>query len=361
MLSRAAGMLLLGASLALGGCATQKPRGVFTLELDSALARVPPMWPSPPEVPRFRFAGELIGEPNFVQPGAETASAAQEVFNWLVGLFETPTEPLVLQRPQSGVVDERGRIYVTDTSRNAVYVFDEAGSELLVWERAIGNQRFLAPIGVALGRGGEVLVADAELGYVVRMDMNGNGLGTIGEGLFKRPTGLARDPERGHIYVADTHAHDIKVFDDEGRLLRVLGHRGEGDGEFNFPTHLCFSQGELYVTDTMNNRVQVFSAEGEIIARKFGQRGLYVGQMVRPKGVAVDEEGNVYVVESYFDHLLVYDRSGQFLIGIGGTGAATGKFYLPAGVWVDSRNRVFVADMFNGRIAVFQFLGARDG
>jgi DNA-binding beta-propeller fold protein YncE len=214
---------------------------------------------------------------------------------------------------------------------------------------------------VALGRNGEVLVADAELGYVVRMDRNGTGLGTLGEGLFKRPTGLARDAERGHIYVADTHAHDVKVLDDDGNLLRVLGHRGEGDGEFNFPTHLCFAQGELYVTDTMNNRVQVFSAEGEVISRKFGQRGLYVGQMVRPKGVAVDEEGNVYVVESYYDHLLVYDRSGQFLLGIGGTGAATGKFYLPAGVWVDSRNRVFVADMFNGRVAVFQFLGARDG
>jgi DNA-binding beta-propeller fold protein YncE len=361
MLTRATAVLLLGAGLLLAGCASQQPRGVFTLELDRALAKDPPMWPAPPEIPRFRFAGELVGEPNFVRPGAESASAARGIFNWLVGLFELPVEPVVLQRPQSGVVDERGRIYVTDTSRNAVYVFDEAAGEIMVWERAVGNQPFLAPIGIALGRGGEVLVADAELGYVVRMDAKGNGLGTLGKGLFKRPTGLARDPERGHIYVADTHAHDIKVFDDDGVLLRVLGHRGEGDGEFNFPTHLYFARGELYVTDTMNNRVQVFSAEGEVISRKFGQRGLYVGQMVRPKGVAVDEEGNVYVVESYYDHLLVYDRSGGFLLGIGGSGAATGKFFLPAGVWVDSHNRVFVADMFNGRVAVFQFLGARDG
>ncbi|HEX6829165.1 MAG TPA: 6-bladed beta-propeller, partial [Burkholderiales bacterium] len=322
MLTRAAGVLALGASLVLGGCAAQQRQGVFTLELNETLAKDPPLWPAPPEVPRFRFAGELVGEPNFVIAGAETASAARGVFNWLVGLFDLPTEPMVLQRPQSGVVDERGRIYVTDTSRNAVYVFDEARGELLVWERAIGNRRFLAPVGIALGRGGEVLVADAELGYVVRLDAGGNGIGSIGEGLFKRPTGLARDPERGHIYVADTHAHDIKVFDDDGTLLKVLGHRGEGDGELNFPTHLCFAQGELYVTDTMNNRVQVFSAEGEVISRKFGERGLYVGQMVRPKGVAVDEEGNVYVVESYYDHLLVFDRSGQFLLGIGGTGAA---------------------------------------
>jgi len=91
--------------------------------------------------------------------------------------------------------------------------------------------------------------------------------------------------------------------------------------------------------------------------RNIGARGLTVGSLVRPKGVAVDSEGNVYVVESYYDHLLVFNRRGEFLMPIGGVGQETGKFYLPAGVWVDGRNRVFVADMFNGRVMVFQFLG----
>jgi DNA-binding beta-propeller fold protein YncE len=78
---------------------------------------------------------------------------------------------------------------------------------------------------------------------------------------------------------------------------------------------------------------------------------------VRPKGVGVDADGNVYVIESYYDSLLIYSAAGEFLLPIGGTGTATGRFYLPAGVWVDGRNRVHVADMFNGRIVLFQFLG----
>ena len=78
---------------------------------------------------------------------------------------------------------------------------------------------------------------------------------------------------------------------------------------------------------------------------------------MRPKGVAVDGEGNVYVIESYYDSLLVFSARGDFLMPIGGTGTATGRFYLPAGVWVDNRNRVHVADMFNGRVVLFQFLG----
>jgi DNA-binding beta-propeller fold protein YncE len=106
----------------------------------------------------------------------------------------------------------------------------------------------------------------------------------------------------------------------------------------------------------MNARVQGFDAEGRAVLR-FGQRGLYVGNLVRPKGVAADDEGNVYVVESMHDTLLVFDPKGTLLMSLGGTGQDVGRFYLPAGVWIDSRNRVFVADMFNGRVAVFQFLG----
>jgi DNA-binding beta-propeller fold protein YncE len=102
--------------------------------------------------------------------------------------------------------------------------------------------------------------------------------------------------------------------------------------------------------------VQVFDPDGRVL-EVFGERGLYVGNLARPKGVAVDDEGNVYVVESFYDHLLVFDPSGRFLLPVGGTGHAPGQFYLPAGVWIDSRNRVYVADMFNGRVSIFQFLG----
>ena len=88
-----------------------------------------------------------------------------------------------------------------------------------------------------------------------------------------------------------------------------------------------------------------------------GKRGLYVGDFTRPKGVAVDRFGHLYVVESFYDHLLVFDEQGRFLMPIGGTGKRPGEVYLPAGVWTDDRDRVYVADMFNGRVAMFQYLG----
>lgn len=348
---------LAAALLALAGCAGTGGPAVLHLGMEDAPEGRRLLFPRPPDIPRYTYAGQLIGEVNFRVPGAESRGAAERLWRLVIGLDAPDARQVVLQRPVAGAVDESGRIFVSDASRQAVFVFDEKAGELLVWDKASGLTGFVSPIGIAPGADGQLFVADAGLGFVARLDRAGNPVAQIGKGILKRPAGIARDPARRLLYVADTYAHDVKVFDDEGRLVQLIGRRGEGGGEFNYPTHIAFARGELYVTDTMNSRVQVFSAGGAVLERKFGARGLYVGDLVRPKGVAVDNENHVYVVESYYDHLLVFGRNGEFLLPIGGTGQETGRFFLPAGIWVDARNRIFVADMFNGRVVVFQFLG----
>jgi DNA-binding beta-propeller fold protein YncE len=84
-----------------------------------------------------------------------------------------------------------------------------------------------------------------------------------------------------------------------------------------------------------------------------------VGDLVRPKGVAVDSASNIYVVESLYDNLLVFNNQGHTLLGLGGSGKGIGEFYLPSGVWIDSQDQVYIADMYNGRIMVMQFMGAQ--
>ncbi|MBI5275351.1 MAG: 6-bladed beta-propeller [Burkholderiales bacterium] len=339
--------------LLLAGCASE-PR-VMRLEADAAeSARLFPP-PETQEVPRYRYLGQLLGETNFKAANGNRPTG-RRLLEIIVGLDEAHEKPVVLQRPQAGTVDATGRVIVTDGSRAAVFVFDEANGRMDLWERASAEHRFELPVGVAMGRGGEVLVADATLARVFRLAPDGTPRGEFGRGLLVRPTGLARDAKTGRVFVADTHAHDIKVFDDDGKHLATWGRRGSEPGELNFPTHLAMSNGTLLVCDSLNARVQGFDAQGRATLQ-LGERGMYVGNLVRPKGVAADDEGNVYVIESMYDMLLVFDREGRFLLSLGGTGAEAGRFYLPAGVWTDTRNRVFVADMFNGRVAVFQFLG----
>jgi len=337
----------------IAGCA--QPPGVMRYEVDGIDAgRV---WPASQtrEMPRYRMIGQLFGESNFAAAGKGQGGLAKAL-RWAVGLDERAPDPVVLQRPQSGMVDEMRRILVTDISRQAILVFDEAAGLLDVWDRAGKNIGFVAPIALAPGSNGQILVTDAELKRVFRLSAKGTPIGEFGAGVLKRPTGIARDAASKQVFVADIHAHDIKVFDDDGNLLRTFGRAGSELGELSYPSHLALADGKLYVSDTMNARIQVFDLSGKVLFQ-FGQRGLNLGNLVHPKGIAVDDEGNVYVVESYHDHLLVYDKTGRFLMAIGGTGKSNAEFYLPAGVWTDRNNRVFVADMFNGRVVIFQFLG----
>jgi DNA-binding beta-propeller fold protein YncE len=342
------------AALFLSGCATAPtemhyfPEG---REPESAL-----VWPGPPDTARLSYAGELIGEENFRSVDGAEDGAAVKVLRWIAGITGANDREKQLIRPQSGTVDARGRILVTDAGREAIVVFDEVEATLSVWDEAEPGRGFLSPVGIVVDGTGGYLVADADIGYLVRLDGDGSPSGDIGRGVLQRPTGLCRDPVTREIFVADSGAHDIKVFDEQGDLLRTLGRRGVEAGEFNGPTHVNFSDGRLYVTDTLNARVQVLSPAGEPIGT-IGRRGLFVGNLVRPKGVVTDRDGHIYVIESYHDHILVFSETGELLLPIGGTGKDPGRFFLPAGAWTDDGSRLFVADMFNGRVVVFDYLG----
>lgn len=332
-----------------GGCAVM-PSVAPILE-PAADATV---WPTQPEIPHYAFVGTLIGERDFV--GArDTGDSMTSIFAWAVGLAIGEPKYFELRRPVSGMTDDEGRIYVVDASHQAVVVFDMPENRLRIWSSAADGQKFVAPVGICADGAGGILVTDAELGEVFHLDAAGTPIGRFGRDALIRPTGIARDPATGTIYVTDTGAHGIRLFDAQGMLLDALGRFGSGAGEFNSPTHLAFAQDELYVSDTLNFRVQVFDRESE---RRlvFGKLGLYIGNLTRPKGVAVGNDGRIYVVESYYDHLLIYDRQGILLLAIGGAGAGVGQFYLPSGVWTDNAGRVYVADMFNGRVVILKEL-----
>ena len=333
----------------MSACATQPGSLRFTNE-NAQL-----QFPEKPEIPRFQYVGELTGEANFEHQNASRPWPTRLV-RWIVGLASGAEQERVLSKPQSGYFDSKtGRNYVTDVARHAVFVFDEAVGELQVWDQAEAGAGFITPIAIAPTATGDILVTDADLGVWVRLASDGSPRGSFGKNVLKRPTGIVSDPTTGNVYVADSQGHDIKVFERDGGWLRTIGRKGSEPGEFNSPTHLALRDGKLYVTDTLNSRVQILNLKGESL-QIVGERGLFLGNLPRPKGVAVEENGRIYVVESFYDYLLVYDADGRFLLPIGGSGSQPGQFYLPSGVWTDGAGRIFVADTFNSRVVALRSL-----
>lgn len=258
-----------------------------------------------------------------------------------------------LYRPYGVAVHPDGRIAIADPGRRAVHLYDPARRDA---RRVHGSGRgaLRYPVAVAFA-GDALLVADADAGAVRAFGRDGRAVPPptpLPE--LRRPVALAVDEARGRLFVADAAAHAVHVLPlRPGVEARVLGGRGTGPGEFNYPTHLALDgEGRLAVCDAMNFRIQIFGPDLEP-ALAFGQLGDGLGDLARPKGIAVDREGVVFVVEGYYDVIQAFDREGRLLGAFGGSGVQPGKLWLAGGVALDGRGRLYVADTFNARVQVY--------
>lgn len=303
------------------------------------------VWPPPPEPARIAFERSVLRP---LDLGLKR-SPFTRIGQWLTG-SDKGNEALI--KPFGVALDEEGNLCVTDTGANAVGFYDRTTKKWLRWTR-VGQVRFRSPVAVAR-RGGVFYVADAELGGVVAFRESGRLLFISTNGIG-RPSGVCVDGE--HIYVADVREHRIAVLDAAGQLVRHLGKRGAGPGEFNFPTHVSLDQnGNLLVTDSMNGRIQRLGRGGEFLGQ-LGEMGDGPGQFSRPKGVAADPRGNVYVIDALFDNVQIFDGSGRLLLHFGSAGSGSGEFWLPNGLAISSDNTIYVADSYNHRIQVFKYVG----
>jgi DNA-binding beta-propeller fold protein YncE len=115
-------------------------------------------------------------------------------------------------------------------------------------------------------------------------------------------------------------------------------------------------EGNLYVVDFEGNFVQKFSAGGQPLIR-FGQKGNAPGQFAGPMDVAVDGQGNIYVADTNNQRIQKLSSTGQPLASWGSGGDGAGQFWLPSGVAVDDQGKVYVADRGNHRIQVLSPTG----
>jgi len=78
-----------------------------------------------------------------------------------------------------------------------------------------------------------------------------------GEGDLRGPGGIAVDGQNGRIYVSDTAAHRIQVFDTKGNFIKSIGGFGTGENGFYYPENLALDRdGLLWVTDSGNHMVK---------------------------------------------------------------------------------------------------------
>lgn len=313
----------------------------------------PPVYPPPPEEARFIYERTLLSSADVQREDVESS--------WKRALTGEVVTGEGLGKP-FGIAVHEGRVYVGDTQKRAVLVFDFPQGKY--YEIGANRPGELAkPLGMDHDANGNLYVVDGSARVVQVYDPDGKHLRVLGKPeLFSRPSGLAVEPSGKRIFVVDTGGvssnwHRVMVLDGAtGEELYHFAERGAEDGQLNLPRDAVWGpDGLVYVVDGGNFRVQVFSPEGEFV-KGFGDVGRRAGQFSRPKGIDVDAQGNLYVVDAAFGNFQVFSASGELLLGVGSRGnrGAPGAFQLPAGIAIDEDGRVYVGDQYFRKIDIFR-------
>ncbi len=307
----------------------------------------PIQWPASPDVSRVRYLGQLTGS-------TDTDTRAGSTKFWQE-LIHGPVAPSMMVTPHAVAADPEGRrVAVADTNGRCVHLFDVVTPSYQRIELANrSGKRFECPTGVAWV-GSDLWVTDSEL-HAVAVAVGVGGGRLIGLDVLKRPAGLAYCPANQLCYVADADAHTIYAFDQAGQLAFQFGSHGADPGQYNRPTHVACDGDSLLVADSMNFRVQRLALDGTPIDA-LGRKGDASGDLSLPKGVALDAEGNRWVVDAHFENVQAFDDQGRLLMAFGREGQAPGEFWLPAGACIDLKQRLWVADTYNRRVQVFELL-----
>jgi DNA-binding beta-propeller fold protein YncE len=315
------------------------------------------VWPAPPDEPRIRYLGTYASADDVgAVRKAKTVSLKEALLGKDRVSGATPGSN-ALVKPFGVAVDGFGRFIVSDTAQAAVFVMDAERHTFTAIGEHTKQAPFRVPVGVAVDAANNIYVGDSGLAQVLVFGPDLALKRAIGrQSEFVAPSGVAVDDARGRLYVVDARRHVLVVYElATGRLLRTVGKRGSGPGEFNFPTGVAVGvDGRVYVSDTMNYRVEVFDADLAFVS-SFGTLGVRPGQFRRPKGIAVDADNVVYVVDSDFNNFQMFTSDGDVLMWVGELGERPGQMQLPAGIAVDrARRRVLVTEQVNRRIQLFE-------
>lgn len=303
------------------------------------------------------------------------------------------------RKPEGVAVDSAGNLYVADICNNTIRMVTPAGNvttiagQPLVSGSADGinnSARFYSPTGLALDRDSNIYVADSGnhtirkithaenwnvTTFAGKPGNRGYADGTGDSAQFNTPRGIAVD-STGNLYVADCENSVIRKITSERVVTTLAGNvnaipmNGNIDGtgseaRFYNPIGIAVdNNGCVYVADTYNNRIRKITPEGvvtTVVGKYWGSKDgtATSAQFFQPYGVTVDSNGNLYVADTS-NHTIrkmstdgIVATIGNIAGVIGGADgmASLAQFSSPMAITVDFQGNLYVADTQNNRIS----------
>jgi len=226
--------------------------------------------------------------------------------------------------------------------------------EKIFGEQGLGPGQFVYPRAISVAPDGCVFVVD-KTARIQRFSLDGEfetswqmPLWTAG-----KPTGITVD-DRGRILVADTHYHQVIIYDRDGNELSRFGSLGEGAGQFIYPTCAVIGpDGDYYVSEYGgNDRISRFTPDF-VYKGSFGGQDAGEAALLRPQSMEFDKDGTLWVADACHHRICQFTREGKLIFSFGTAGREPGQLQYPYHITLCPDGTLLVCEFGNNRLQRF--------
>lgn len=269
-----------------------------------------------------------------------------------------------LAQPRAVVADlHTGEVFVVDTIRNRIVIFDPEGRFRFEMR---GGSAFQAPVDLAVDPDGYLFVLAQVSIDLTLLDFDGRFIrrfalsGLPEEVETLQPVSLAISPDGERLYVLDAENHRLWIADRDGRVTGAAdlteGRSEEEIQELRYG-HVDVYGDRVLIAISSDALVHLFDLDG-VPQRTIGFPGAAECQTMFPVAAALDDQGRVIIVDQQRALFMTWDPdSGKCLSEHYGFGNAPGAFYQPNDIALDRDGTVYVSQGFEGRVQTYE--GAR--
>ncbi|OQY59471.1 MAG: hypothetical protein B6245_06495 [Desulfobacteraceae bacterium 4572_88] len=262
-------------------------------------------------------------------------------------------------------------ICVADTGNHRIQVFRRKdGRHIRTWGsegKSLGQFEF--PGDVAVDEDGNIYVADTLNARIQKIEPNGH-IEVWGEGAIKDGNFTGIEPGKFVLPMGITvHGNYIYVADLGGNYIHKLDKdsgEAEGGWDAQSPAKLAVDEaGNVYSSNEDCNCIQKFTPGGTLVEGwkiRLSEESETAGPAFGYGGLAIAKEGEkefLYVTTGEYNFCvrkfnLEQNGKATFLKEISGPGHEIGQVMFPTGIAIDEDGKIYVADTGNHRIQVFR-------